>query len=78
MHYDPHYEDTFIETSDTETGEIREWPDCGGNWRLISTGEAAIATETTDIHDEPMLLISINGEGPLMSSDFDNETFQKL
>lgn len=78
MHYDPHYEDTYVETSDTEAGEIRTWPDCEGEWKLVSTGEVAVATETTDIQDETMFYVHINGEGPFFSIDLEDETFEKL
>jgi len=78
MHYDPHYEDTYVETPDTESGEIRNWPDCAGEWQMVSTGELVIATETTDIEDCQMFTIMIDGEGPFMSIDFPNEKFEKL
>jgi hypothetical protein len=77
-YYDPHYEDTYEEVPDTQQGEIRSWPDCEGAWKLISTGEIAIASETTDIEDRPMFTILIDGEGPFFSIDMENEKFVKL
>jgi hypothetical protein len=57
---------------------VRRFPNSEGQWKLVSTGETCTATETTDIEDCPMFTIMIDGEGPLMSIDFDNEIFVKL
>jgi hypothetical protein len=69
---------TYEGEPDTEAGQIRNWPDCAGEWQMVSTGELAIATETTDIEDCPMFTIMIDGDGPFMSIDFPNEKFEKL
>ena len=77
-YYDPHYEDTYVETPDTAEGETRSFPDCEGLWKLVSTGETVKAIEQKDIYDDPIFAIFIGEEGPLYSIDMENETFEKL
>lgn len=77
-YYDPHYEDTYEEVPDTQEGEMRNWPDCEGAWKLLSTGETAIASETIDIEDRPMFTIMIDGDGPFFGIDLEDEQFVKL
>lgn len=78
MKYESYYEPNEVsyEKPPTEAGEVMEWPDEAGDWKLVSTGETAKAVEFKG--DSEMIVVYIDEEGPFFSIDFPNDKFEKL